>query len=170
MPLIKLELLIDADRSIVFDLARSIDLHMVSAGKTNEKAIAGRTSGLIEVGESVTWRAKHLGFYQKLSVIITEMERPDFFADEMTKGAFKRFHHVHRFVEEDGKTRMIDEFDYESPLGFLGKITDWLFLESYMKRFLEERNLVIKEFAESGKWKEVLTERETVRGSGEIGS
>ena len=45
---------------------------------------------------------------------------------------------------------MKDIFEYKSPLGFLGKIADFLFLERYMRNFLIERNTMIKEFAESG--------------------
>lgn len=39
---------------VVFDLCRSIDLHLISTSKTNEKAIAGKTSGLINLNETVT--------------------------------------------------------------------------------------------------------------------
>ena len=55
MPAIVLKTLIKEDINVVFDLAKSIDLHMLSTEQTNEKAIAGKTSGLIELGEYVTW-------------------------------------------------------------------------------------------------------------------
>ena len=74
----------------------------------------------------------------------------------MVKGIFKRFKHEHIFQDEVEGILMIDIFDYTSPLGFLGKIADVLFLESYMKGFLMKRNQIIKEFAESDRWKEVL--------------
>jgi len=35
-------------------------------------------------------------------------------------------------------------------------IVDILFLKSYLKRFLEKRNEIIKQFAESDQWKELL--------------
>ena len=156
MPVIRLETLIDAPSNRVFDLSRSIDLHKISTKQTNEEAIAGVTSGLIGKNESVTWRAKHFGFYQTLTSKITAFERPEYFVDEMEKGIFKRFKHELIFKEKNGKTFMIDIFDYESPLGILGKIADRLFLEKYMKVLLEKRNDIIKEFAESEKWKKVL--------------
>ena len=156
MPTIKIKHIINADIQLVFDLARSIDLHEISTKRTNEKAIGGVTSGLIEKNETVTWRAKHFGIYQKLTVKITEMKSPNYFSDEMQKGAFKRFKHEHFFEEQNGVVVMNDVFDYTSPLGFLGKIADKLFLKKYMTRFLIERNNIIKEFAESEKWKEVL--------------
>lgn len=156
MPLIEIETEIFARKKIVFDLARSIDLHKISTLKTNETAIAGRTSGLIDLGESVTWRAKHLGVNQKLTTKITQFNSPNYFVDEMTKGAFKNFKHEHIFNEIKGRTIMIDKFQYSSPFGFLGRIIDTIFLEKYMTKFLTERNVIIKEFAESNKWKQML--------------
>ena len=148
MPTIKIQTTINAPKKVVFDLTRNIDLHEISAGNNNEKAILGVTSGLINLGETVTWRAKHFGFYQKLSVKITQMDSPNSFTDEMIKGIFKRFRHTHIFVQDGEKTIMKDVFDYISPLGILGKLADFLFLKLYMTQFLKQRNEVIKQYAE----------------------
>ena len=51
---------------------------------------------------------------------------------------------------------MTDVFEYLAPFGFLGRIADRWFLEKYMTNLLLQRNEVIKEFAESDKWKELL--------------
>lgn len=156
MPKIELQTEIKAEKKIVFDLSRSIDLHQLSTAKTEEQAIAGKTSGLIGLDESVTWRAKHFGIYQNLTSKITEFESPNYFVDEMLKGAFKSFKHEHHFTEIKGGTLMIDIFVYTSPFGILGKLADTLFLEKYMTDLLLERNRVIKEVAESEKWKSIL--------------
>ena len=79
---------INAPIQIVFNCARSIDIHQLSTANTNEKAIAGRTSGLCELGDEVTWRAKHFGIYQTLSSKITKLKAPFYFQDCMVKGAF----------------------------------------------------------------------------------
>ena len=155
MPCIHLETFIDAQRERVFDLARSIDLHQLSTAQSDETAIAGKTSGLIGPGEWVTWRARHFGVYQTLTARVTEYDRPSFFVDEMVRGAFTRFRHEHRFLPKSRGTLMTDHFDYTSPLGWLGKLADRLFLESYMTDLLRQRNTVIKEAAESG-WKPAL--------------
>ena len=157
MPVIRLETRIAAPKARVFDLSRSIDLHKISTEHTNEEAVAGVTAGLIGEHESVTWRARHFGIYQTLTSKITAFQRPEYFVDEMVQGIFKRFKHEHIFKEESGKTLMIDVFDYESPLGILGKIADWLFLQRYMEGLLEKRNETIKAFAESDRWREVLS-------------
>ncbi|WP_194362535.1 SRPBCC family protein [Rufibacter immobilis] len=92
-----------------------------------------------------------------MSSHITAFELSYFFADEMLTGAFKSFRHKHRFEAlAGGTTHMIDVFHYTSPLGVLGKLADYLFLKQYRPHLLLERNRVIKEVAESGKWQEVL--------------
>lgn len=156
MPKIELITNINAEINLIFDLSRSIDLHMITSTKNKEEAIAGRTSGLIELGETVTWRATHLGVRQKLTSIITGFNRPIYFADEMVKGAFKKFHHAHHFNQKDNFVEMVDIFDYTSPLGILGNLADILFLEKYMTNFLIHRNDLIKEYAETDKWKEII--------------
>ncbi len=119
MPIISLKTKILAKREIVFDLSRSIDLHKISAQNTNEEAIAGVTKGLIGMGRSVTWRAKHFGFYQNLTSKITEFDYPKSFTDELQKGIFKSFKHEHIFDEVEDGTLLTDIFDFTSPFGYL---------------------------------------------------
>ncbi|GLR18243.1 SRPBCC family protein [Portibacter lacus] len=157
MPVILLTTEIHAPIRIVFDLSRSVDLHKISTQQTNETAIRGVTTGCMELNDSVTWKAKHFGIYQKLTSKITSMDKPNSFIDEMEKGIFKSFRHYHGFQENNSKTIMTDTFDYKSPLGVLGKLADKLLIEKYMTKLLTTRNQVIKEFAESDKWRSVLT-------------
>lgn len=148
MPVITIKTVINAPIDIVFDLSRSIDLHKISTADTKEEAIAGKTSGLIEMGETVTWRAKHFGITQLLTSKITAFNAPFYFVDEMVSGAFKSFKHEHILKEQDGLTVVTDVFNYQSPYGILGKLADILFLERYMKVFLLKRNNIVKQFAE----------------------
>ena len=156
MPVIDLETTIRAPIERCFDLARSIDFHVVTAATTAERAIGGRLSGLIELGETVTWRARHLGFWRELTVAITAFERPHHFQDVMTSGAFASMKHDHRFEARDGVTVMRDRFEYRSPLGPLGALADRAFLERYMRRFLVERARMLRETAEGDGWQQFL--------------
>jgi len=156
MPFIKLETLIFAKPQLVYDLSRSIDLHQTSMDHTNEKAIAGTTTGLINEGETVTWTAKHFFKTRMLKVQITQMKPYEFFEDEMLEGDFKSMKHKHIFCPEGSSTKMTDEFSFEVPYGFIGKFFSYVFLTAYMKALLMQRNRVIKEFAETEKWKNVL--------------
>lgn len=145
MPVIRVETVIEAPRHRCFDLARSVDAHLGSTADTSERVVSGRGSGLLELGEEVTWEARHLGFRQQLTARITEMQPPARFVDEMVKGAFAEFQHTHEFEERsDGATLMRDIFAYRSPLGLLGRIADAIFLEGYMRSFLRKRAHFLK--------------------------
>jgi ligand-binding SRPBCC domain-containing protein len=148
MDRIELSTSINAPIARCFDLARSIDLHVESTKQTGEKAIAGRISGLIELGETVTWRAKHLGIRQNLTSKIIAFDYPNSFTDEMVEGAFKSIRHEHLFYPANGGTLMKDVFMFESPLGIFGRLANFLFLRRYMTNLLKTRNQVIKEAAE----------------------
>ena len=74
----------------------------------------------------------------------------------MIEGAFKRFRHEHHFETTKEGTIMKDIFMFESPLGPLGQLANVLFLTRYMRRFLEQRNAIIKEYAEGDGWKKVI--------------
>ena len=149
MPRIELEMLVAAPIERVFDLARSIDVHKESQSSHREIAVAGRTSGLIENGEVVTWEAVHFGVRQRLTSRIVAMTRPTHFRDAMVSGAFRRIEHDHFFESRPGGGTLVrDVFDYEAPMGPLGRLADFLLLKRYMCRLLEDRNQVIKRFAE----------------------
>ncbi len=154
--MITLKTQIKAPINRCFKLSTSIDLHKISALQSNEMAIDGVTHGLIKLNETVTWKAKHFGFWFKLKVKITEFDEPNFFVDEMISGVFKSMKHRHEFKQTNNGTLMIDKFEFYSPFGFLGTIVDHLILKNYMTKFLEERNQVIVQFAESEKWKDIL--------------
>ena len=124
-------------------------MHTASMKKSKEKAVAGVTSGLIEKGQFVTWRATHFFVPMYMTVKIVEMEFPHYFIDIMVKGPFKSLWHKHSFLQENGYTIMKDEFIIEAPLGILGKFAEWLFLKSYMKKLLVTRNQVLKHMAET---------------------
>ena len=156
MPLIKLSTVISAPRERVFDLACSIDAHQDSTEGTQERAIAGVTSGLIGLNDEVTWEARHLGLRQRLTVRVTGFDRPQHFQDIMVAGAFKSMRHDHEFFEHPSGTLMIDHFEFQSPFGLLGKIVDRFFLIAYMRRFLVRRNGILKKLAESKAWNRYL--------------
>jgi ligand-binding SRPBCC domain-containing protein len=154
---IRIETLIQAPVGRCFNLARSIDLHVKSAEGTEEKAIGGVMSGLIGLGESVTWEARHFGVRQRLTSKITMFEPPAFFQDRMLEGAFHLFEHDHRF-EPAGpdSTCMVDVVRFAAPFGIFGRVVERMALRAYLTHFLRRRCKVIKEVAESPRWRDYL--------------
>jgi ligand-binding SRPBCC domain-containing protein len=140
-----------------FDLARSIDFHQVSTGKTKEIAVEGVKNGLIGLHQQVTWEATHFKIRQRLTSKITAYEYPGHFRDEQVKGIFKYMKHDHFFEFKEEQTWMKDVFEFEAPFGLLGKIIEHYLLKNYLEKFIMERNELLKIYAEGDEWKIYLT-------------
>lgn len=137
MPKIHLETFVAAPREVCFDLCLNVNFHE-RAG--HGRAVAGVTAGRMSLGDTVTWEATHFFMRQRLTSKIVAYERPHTFVDEMQRGAFARWRHTHRFIEQGSGTLMVDDVDFASPLGVLGKLVDAFLLERYMTRFLTSHN------------------------------
>jgi ligand-binding SRPBCC domain-containing protein len=144
MPTISLTTLLHASPERCFDASRDLDLHVKSFSHTGERAVAGRVSGLIELGEQVTWEARHFGVRQRVTSEITAFDRPRHFQDSMKKGAFRSFVHDHYFEAVPEGTVMKDVLTFQSPLGILGVLVDQLVMTAYLRRLLTRRNVMIK--------------------------
>ena len=149
MATIQITTKINAPIQTVFDFSRNIDIHQLSAKETSESAIAGVTSGLIGLNETVTWKGKHFGIFLKHKTRITAFENPQYFVDEMEKGHFKSFRHEHFFEFENEKTIMTDKLSYETPYGIFGKLFDYFLLKKHLTKFLTERNQWLQSLSES---------------------
>ena len=159
MVTIELRTFIAAPPERVFDLSRSIYVHTLAMSRSREKAVDGRTSGLIGLGETVTWRARHLGVRQRLTIRISGCERPRWFRDELVRGAFATMVHDHHFAAADGGTELRDVFRFSAPLGLFGRLVERLALRRYMTRLLADRNAAIKSAAEGEEWRKLLEGR-----------
>lgn len=131
-----------------FDAARDLDLHVKSLSHTNERAVAGRMSGLIELGETVTWRGRHFGLTQHFTSKITAFDRPKYFQDSMQRGAFASFVHDHYFTPRDGGTVMTDVLEFKAPFGVIGRVVERFVLRRYLEKLLTDRAKTIREAAQ----------------------
>jgi ligand-binding SRPBCC domain-containing protein len=150
---------IEAPIERCFDLARSVEVHLAGNVHFGEQAVAtgGVTSGLIGMGQRVTWRAKHLGCWHNLTSEITAMERPAYFQDRMVRGPFRSMEHDHYFRPlASGETEMKDIFCFAAPVPVLGRLAEMFVLRRYMRALLQERNAVIKRIAEASDWQKYL--------------
>jgi ligand-binding SRPBCC domain-containing protein len=125
-----------------------VDAHLKTSSSTGERAVGGKTSGLLELHDTVTFEAVHFGIRQRLTSKIVEFDRPRRFVDEMVKGAFTSLRHVHEFIVEGPSVLMRDTLTWRSPLGFLGAIADKLFVEGHMRTFMVKKQSELKAYAE----------------------
>ena len=139
---------IQAPVELCFDLARDMNAHAQSMAGSGERILLCPPSGLLELGDEVTFEAKHLGMRQRLTSKVVEYNRPREFTDQMVAGAFKSLRHRHRFHKEGDVTLMTDEVILVAPLGPLGWLAERLFLAGYMRKLLIQRGNELKKLAE----------------------
>jgi ligand-binding SRPBCC domain-containing protein len=131
-----------------FDLARSVSAHLSSTEQTRERVVSSLASDRLRPGDVVTWEATHLGVRQRLTSKITRFDPPRSFEDEQIAGPFKTFWHRHEFSAENGATVMTDLVRYRTPLGRLGSLAEIVFLDRYLRMFLERRAAQLRTLAE----------------------
>ena len=123
----------------LFDASLDIDAHVSSMSASSERAVAGTTSGLIGLGETVTWSARHFGIRFTMTSRITTLERPSRFVDEQVRGPFRLFRHEHRIERlPSGRTAMTDTITLASPV--FGSFAERLILVPYLRRLIAVRN------------------------------
>lgn len=152
---------IQAPTGRCFDLARSIEVHLLNNVHCGAQALARgpKTRGLIEPGEAVTWRARHFYIWHELTWKVTAFQPPVYFQNVMTDGIFQSMQHGHYFsCLPSGGTEMQDCLQVTAPFGLMGRIAEVLFLRRYMYQLLQERANVIKKVAENADWKRYLPE------------
>jgi ligand-binding SRPBCC domain-containing protein len=150
MPLIELKTLIRASPEACCRLSLSTEAHLGSMAHTGERVLSGRSRGIFETGDTVTWEARHLGRLRQLEVRITAIDFPRHFRDEMVRGDFRAMKHDHYFKPDGhGNTLMRDLFYYEVPYGIAGAIFDRCYLRRYMKHLLLTRNEHLQKLAEA---------------------
>lgn len=160
MPVITCETRIEAPVDLCFDLARDVGIHCETAADTRERAVApGKTSGLLELDDLVTFEATHFGIRWRLTARIVEMTRPHRFVDRMERGPFAFLEHTHDFsriagaaldgATLGGATLMRDVMEWRSRFGPAGACVDALILRRHLQRFLTTRGMRLKQLAEA---------------------
>lgn len=141
MPTIILETLIHARAEECFDLMRD---RRIQTEPT--PAIFGEFG----IGQTVTFKSNNFGMEQSLTVKVTEFDRPTLIVDEMSKGSFRSFKHIHEFLFVENGTLMRDTLVWEMPFGILGRLVDKIFFERHLTKLVSNRNAKLKQIAEAG--------------------
>ena len=145
------ETVIHAPVERCFDMARDVAAHVESAAFSGEKLVPpGKLEGTLGLGDLVAFEGRHFGMRQRFVARITEVTPPRRFVDEMVTGAFRRLRHEHEFVMHAEGTLMRDILEWESPLGFVGRIADALFVRRHMEWFVRTKQENLKRIIERG--------------------
>lgn len=142
---------IGAPRKRVFDLARHVEAHVA----TMPEERAEGASGLLELGDSVTFKQRQFGVPFALTAEVTEMDRPRRFADEQLSGVFGSLVHEHTFEGAGDETVMRDSVRFTLPFGPVGRLG-----ESVARRRLlalvDYHAEALRELAEGDNWRRFL--------------
>ena len=147
MTRIVIDTVIRAPVELCFELARDVAVHAKSAAFSGERLVEpGRMSGLLELGDLVTFESRHFGARHRFTTKIIQVEPPHIFVDEMVHGAFYSLTHVHEFHPHQTGTFMRDTLEWQAPLGWLA---DALFLKRHMDWFVRTKQQHLKAIIES---------------------
>jgi len=157
MPTIHLTTFIAAPIERVFDLSRHLSIYKVLMQDRKEKFSSGAASNLMSHGETITFHAKHFGKTRLVTTRVIELQKPSCFVEEQVKGDLLHFKHEHHFKSVDNGTIMIDLVDFDGPRDVIGKVIGKLYLKDYLEKFINKHNRLIQQYAESEKWRAVLS-------------
>jgi len=157
MARIHLTTFIAAPPERVFDLSRHLALYKLLFHNRREKFSSGAGSNILGKGETISIVSKHAGRARMSMIKITDMQRPVLFTEEQVKGDLENFRHEHHFKPIQNGTIIIDLVEFGAPKDLLGRLFGKIYFKKYIEDLLRRRNEVIRSYAETEKWRAVLT-------------
>ena len=157
MPRIHLTSFIQAPADRVFNLSRNLVLRKKSLEAPKAQLLSSSAENLMQQGETITIRAKHLGKTREVTARITELAHPRHFTEEQVRGDLKSFRHEYHFKPAENGTILIDILEYEGPRDMLGSLASVFFLKRYLESMMRRQHQLLREYAESEKWRAVLS-------------
>jgi ligand-binding SRPBCC domain-containing protein len=154
---IHLTTFIEAPMQRVYDLARHISVLKGAFTGTPVQVSSGGGAYLFQRGDSLTFQSRNLGRTRTITARITEMDGKSIFTEEQVKGDLKSYRHTHHFKPTENGTIMIDLIECEGPRDFLGSLAGASAMKRYVEKMTSRRIDNIRQYAESDKWKAVLT-------------
>ena len=156
MKIVTHEIEIHAPIERVFDLARSVNLHVKSVENVQEEIVGEIKRGLVQLGDEITWHGRYLGFMHTVTFRITAWNPPWYFCNSLVKGLFLKMDHHYSFHAAGDVTVMSDVLNYVMPYGFMGQIFDSFLMRPHLRHFLAERARFLKTVAEGDEWQRYL--------------
>lgn len=154
---IHLTTFIAAPTERVFDLSRHLALYKLIFQSRKERLSSGAASTLITKGETISIIAKHAGRSRMSMLKVTAYQRPVLFVEEQVKGDLQNYRHEHHFKPVDNGTIVIDVVEFGIPKDIIGKIFGKVYFKKYLEELLRKRTELIRSYAETEKWRAVLS-------------
>lgn len=85
-----------------------------------------------------------LGIKMNWVTEIKNVEEHAFFVDEQRVGPYAMWHHQHHIERHGDYTLMHDIITYTPPLGWLGRIANWLFIRKNLQQIFDYRKTALE--------------------------
>jgi ligand-binding SRPBCC domain-containing protein len=108
------------------------------------KILSEKTGQRMYAGQIIEYKVKPvLGIPVYWMTEITHVEEGKFFVDEQRFGPYSFWHHQHHFKENEHGVEMTDLVHYKIPFGFLGDLTQALFVGKQLESIFEFRKKAV---------------------------
>lgn len=141
----------------VFDLSRHLAIYKLVFQGRKAEFRSGAASNLLGIGETISVLGKIAGKNRLTMLKITKLQKPASFTEEQVKGDLELYKHEHHFKPADNGTIVIDLLEFGPPKDILGRIIAKIHMKKYLEEFITKRNEMIRNYAETEKWRAVLT-------------
>ncbi len=119
--------------------------------------VRGKTTGLVNAGDTVRWEGWQLGLPQFHESLISNFVPNTFFQDTMTAGRFASFQHDHAFLDAgNGSVTLSDELRFSMPFGWPGRLVGRFIMVPHIRGLLQRRFQLLKRIAEGEEWRSYL--------------
>jgi ligand-binding SRPBCC domain-containing protein len=123
--------------------ANAMNLHVLTPPWLHFEVITPPPIAM-STGTRLDYRLRLRGIPLRWQSEISVWDPPNRFVDEQRRGPYRRWVHTHRFVEERGGTRIIDEVDFEVPGG---PLVGWFVMRDVRKIFAFRKAALRRRFA-----------------------
>jgi ligand-binding SRPBCC domain-containing protein len=107
--------------------------------------ITNRIPTKMHKGMIISYRLKTVwGLPTNWVTEITHVDAPVFFVDEMRSGAYRFWHHQHRFIEMDAGIEVLDTINYALKLGWFGQILHDMIIRTRLNEIFDYRQKALE--------------------------
>jgi len=107
--------------------------------------VVSASDEVMRKGMKIRYKIRWLGLSMRWESLIAEYEKNVSFADEMLRGPYKSWYHVHRFKATPKGVEMSDRVEYELPFGPLGRLAHWIMVRRQLRAIFNYREKRIRQ-------------------------
>ncbi len=107
--------------------------------------VVSSTDDRVREGTRIRYRIRWLGLPMPWESMISRYEPPHAFADEMLRGPYKRWLHVHTFRQVGHEVELSDRVEYDLPGGLLGALAHRLIVRRQLEAIFDYRERRVRE-------------------------